>query len=158
MEKARILSPAIRSTIIMIVVTGIAYPLAVLIIGQSVFPDQSNGSLVEINGDVVGSRLIAQEFNSPKFFHPRAASESASGLDPHIPPGNAFLQITSISEATGIHENHLRTLVELNIAQNKEENLLVFAPEYVNVLDLNIELVTQYPDVYSEFLNQRGGI
>jgi len=157
MEKARIFSPAIRSVILMIVVTGIGYPLAVLIVGQSVFPDQSNGSLVEINGDTVGSRLIAQEFVSPKFFHPRASSESASGLDPHIPPANAFSQITSISEATSIPENHLKTLIELNIAQNKEENLLVFAPEYVNVLDLNIELVKQYPDVYSEFLNQRGG-
>jgi K+-transporting ATPase ATPase C chain len=157
MEKARIFSPAIRSAIIMIIVTGIGYPLAVLIIGQSIFPDQSNGSLVEINGDVVGSRLIAQEFNSPKFFHPRPASESASGLDPHITPENAFLQTTSVSEATGIPENHLKTLVELNIAQNKEENALVFAPEYANVLELNIELVKQYPDVYSQFLDQRGG-
>lgn len=157
MEKVRIFSPAIRSAIIMIIVTGIAYPLAILIIGQSVLPEQSNGSLVEINGDIVGSRMIAQEFSSPKFFHPRAASESASGLDPHITPDNAFSQITSVSEATGIPENHLKTLVELNIAQNNAENALVFAPEYVNVLELNIELVKQYPDVYSEFLNQRGG-
>jgi K+-transporting ATPase ATPase C chain len=157
MEKVRIFSPAIRSTIIMIIVTGIAYPLAILIIGQSLLPEQSNGSLVEINGDIVGSRMIAQEFSSPKFFHPRAASESASGLDPHITPDNAFSQITSVSEATGIPENHLKTLVELNIAQNNAENALVFAPEYVNVLELNIELVKQYPDVYAEFLNQRGG-
>jgi K+-transporting ATPase ATPase C chain len=157
MEKVRIFSPAIRSAIIMIIVTGIAYPLAILIIGQSVLPEQSNGSLVEINGDIVGSRMIAQEFSSPKFFHPRAASESASGLDPHITPDNAFSQITSVSEATGIPENHLKTLVELNIAQNNAENALVFAPEYVNVLELNIELVKQYPDVYAEFLNQRGG-
>ena len=157
MEKVRIFSPAIRSAIIMIIVTGIAYPLAILIIGQSVLPEQSNGSLVEINGDIVGSRMIAQEFSSPKFFHPRAASESASGLDPHITPDYAFSQITSVSEATGIPENHLKTLVELNIAQNNAENALVFAPEYVNVLELNIELVKQYPDVYAEFLNQRGG-
>ena len=46
MEKVRIFSPAIRSAIIMIIVTGIAYPLAILIIGQSVLPEQSNGSLV----------------------------------------------------------------------------------------------------------------
>jgi K+-transporting ATPase ATPase C chain len=157
MERARIFSPAIRSVIIMIVVTGIGYPLAVLMVGQSVLPEQSNGSLVEINGDTVGSRLIAQEFSSPKFFHPRAASESASGLDPHITPEDAFSQIPMVSEATGIPENHLSTLIELNMAQNKAENALVFAPEYANVLELNIELATQYPDVYAEFLNQRGG-
>ena len=135
----------------MIVVTGMAYPLAVLVIGQSVLPEQSNGSLVSINGNVVGSKLIAQEFLSPKFFHPRAGSESASGLDPHITPEMAFSQIPVISQATGIPENHLRTIVELNIAQNKENNLLVLAPQYANALELNLELANQYPDVYSEF-------
>lgn len=155
MERARIFSPAIRTVIIMIAVTGMAYPLAVLIVGQSVFPEQSNGSLIEIDGNVIGSKLIAQEFTSPKFFHPRAASESASGLDPHITPENAFSQIPTISEATGIPENHLKTLVDLNIAQNKEENLLALAPQYANVLEVNIELMKQYPDIYSEF--SRGG-
>lgn len=152
MERARIFSPAIRTTIIMIVVTGIVYPLAVLVVGQSILPEQSNGSLVGIDGNIVGSKLIAQEFTSPKFFHPRAGSESASGLDPHITPESAFSQIQAISQATGIPENHLKTLVELNIAQNKEENLLALAPQYANVLEINIELARQYPDVYSEFL------
>lgn len=151
MGKARIFSPAIRTTIIMIVVTGIAYPLSVLVVGQSVLPEQSNGSLVSIDGNVVGSKLIAQEFDSPKFFHARAGSESASGLDPHITPESAFSQIPAISQVTGIPENHLKTLVELNIAQNKENNLLVLAPQYANALELNIELASQYPDVYSEF-------
>lgn len=153
MERARILSPAIRTMILMILVTGVAYPLAIFVIGQSVFPYQSNGSMIEIGDAKVGSKLIAQEFVSPKFFHPRAASESASGLDPHITPDSALSQIPTVSEATGIPENHLKTLVELNIAQNKEENALVLAPQYANVLEINIELIKQYPDVYSEFLN-----
>ena len=152
MERARIFSPAIRTVIIMIVVTGIAYPLSVLIVGQSVLPEQSNGNLVDINGNSVGSKLIAQEFSSPKFFHSRPASDSASGLDPHITPESAFSQIPEISQTTGIPENHLKTLVELNIAHNKEENLLVLAPEYANVLEINIELAKQYPDIYSEFV------
>lgn len=153
MERARIFSPAIRTIILMIVVTGIAYPLAVLVVGQSVFPYQSNGSIIELGGAKVGSDLIAQEFVSPKFFHPRAASESASGLDPHITPESAFSQIPTVSEATGIPENHLQTIVDLNVARNKESNLLSFAPEYANVLELNLELVKQYPEVYSEFLD-----
>lgn len=156
MERARIFSPAIRTVIIMIAVTGIAYPLSVLVVGQSILPEQSNGSLVGIDEKIVGSKLISQEFTSPKFFHPRAASESASGLDPHITPESAFAQISQVSQATGIPENHLRTLVELNIAHNKEENVLVLAPQYANVLEINIELAKQYPGVYSEFLEGSG--
>ena len=152
MERARIFAPAIRTMILMIVVTGIAYPLAVLVVGQSVLPYQSNGSIIEFEDTKIGSKLIAQEFVSPKFFHPRAPSESASGLDPHITPDDAMSQISRISESSGINENHLKTLVELNVARNKESNLLSFAPEYANVLELNLELVKQYPDVYSAFM------
>ena len=152
MERARIFAPAIRTMILMIVVTGIAYPLAVLVIGQSILPDQSNGSMIEFGDKKIGSKLIAQEFVSPKFFHPRAPSESASGLDPHITLDDAMSQISRISESSGINENHLKTIVELDIARNKENNLLSFAPEYANVLELNLELLKQYPEGYSEFM------
>jgi K+-transporting ATPase ATPase C chain len=156
-NKVRIFSPAIRTIILMIAVTGIAYPLVVTMIGQSALPAESNGSLVDLNGKIVGSKLIAQEFTSTKFFHPRAASESASGVDPHITVDSALSQITSISEATGIPVNHLNTMVELNVAQNRASNWLAFAPEYANVLELNLELVKQYPEIYQEFVDARGG-
>jgi K+-transporting ATPase c subunit len=96
------ISPAIKVIILMLIVTGIAYPLILVAIGQNIFPFQSNGSIVTFNGKVVGSKLIAQEFKSPKFFHSRPASDSASGLDPHITPANAFSQISNISKASGI--------------------------------------------------------
>ena len=147
------LSPAIRVVILMLVVTGIVYPLALVAIGQSTLPYQSNGSLITINGKVIGSKLIAQEFKSPKFFHPRPSSASASTVDPHITPENAFLQVSNVSRATGINPNALHTLVELNIERNRVSNLVAFAPNYVNVLEVNLELVKQYPDLYSEFLN-----
>jgi K+-transporting ATPase ATPase C chain len=152
MERARIFAPAIRTMILMIVVTGIAYPLAVLVVGQSVFPYQSNGSIIEFGDTHIGSKLIAQEFVSSKFFHPRSPSESASGLDPHITLDDAMSQISRISESTGINENHLKTIVELNVARNKENNLLLFAPEYANVLELNLAIVKQYPETYNEFM------
>lgn len=150
------IGPSIKVIILMLIVTGIAYPLILVAIGQNIFPFQSNGSIVTFNGKVVGSKLITQEFKSPKFFHSRPASDSASGLDPHINPANAFSQISNISKASGIPNNALRTLVELNIERNKNSNLLAFAPDHVNVLELNMELVQQYPEAYGEFINTSG--
>ena len=100
----------------------------------------------------VGSKLIAQEFESPKFFHPRESSESASTVDPHVTPENAYSQIKNVSKATGITENALRILLNLNIEKNKITNGLFFAPQYVNVLEVNLDLVTHYPEVYNKTL------
>ncbi len=155
-SKAKIFFPAIKTVMLMIVVAGISYPVLVTIAGQSLLPGPSNGSLVVIDGKTVGSKLVAQEFTSPKFFHSRSASESASGIDPHITKDSALSQIQRISDATGIPTNHLKTMIDLDVSQNKEENWLVLAPEYANVLKLNLELMTQYPEVYSEFLNLGG--
>jgi potassium-transporting ATPase KdpC subunit len=148
-----ILIPAIKVFVLMLVVTGIVYPLVLVAIGQSTLQYQSNGSLITVNGKVIGSKLIAQEFKSLKFFHPRASSDSASNVDPDITPENAFLQVSNVSRATGINPNALQTLIELNIERNRVSNLIAFAPNYVNVLEVNLELVKQYPDVYSAFLN-----
>ena len=149
------LKPAIRVVILMLIVTGVAYPLSLLATGQLIFPFQSNGSVVNLDGKPVGSVLIAQEFTSPKFFHPRPASDSASGVDPHITPDDAFSQVPRVSEATGIDENPLKTLIRLNIERGKSENLGAFAPDYVNVLTLNLDLVDQYPEVYRDLSEAR---
>lgn len=147
------LSPAIKVVVLMLVVTGIVYPLILVAIGKSTLPYQSNGSLITINGKVIGSKLIAQDFKSPKFFHPRPSSDSASNVDPDITPEKAFLQVSNVSRATGINPNALNTLIELNIERNRVSNMVAFAPNYVNVLEVNLELVKQYPDVYNAFLN-----
>lgn len=146
--KSKVFSPAIRIVVLMIITTGVAYPLLVTAVGQTVLPSQSNGSQVILNSKVVGSELISQSYNSTKFFQPR--NDSASGVDPDITPDSAISQIPAISSATGIPVNALKTLVDLDIARNKETNALVFAPDYVNVLNLNVELVKQYPEVYSQ--------
>jgi K+-transporting ATPase ATPase C chain len=151
--KSKVFSPAIRIVILMIITTGVAYPLLVTTIGQTVMPYQSNGSQVVLDGKVVGSELIAQNFNSTKFFQPR--NDSASGVDPDITPDSAISQIPAISSATGIPVNALKTLVDLDIARNKETNALVFAPDYVNVLNLNVELVKQYPEVYAQEISAK---
>jgi K+-transporting ATPase ATPase C chain len=135
--------------------TGIAYPLILTGIGQGIFPFQSNGSMITMDGkDAVGSILIGQEFTSPKFLHTRPASQTASGVDPHITPETAIAQAANVSKATGIPINTILTLIELNIERNRIENLIVFAPHYVNVLEVNTELVRQYPEVYAEYATE----
>jgi K+-transporting ATPase ATPase C chain len=141
---------ALRILVVMVIVLGIIYPVILAELGQITLPFQSGGSILELDGKIIGSKLIAQEFESPKFFHTRPSSDSASTVDPHITQDNAYSQIQNISKATGIHPNTLKTIVNLNIEQNKVTNALFFAPEYVNVLEINIALTQQYPEVYGQ--------
>jgi K+-transporting ATPase ATPase C chain len=72
--------PAILLTFVFIVVTGLVYPGVVTAIVKVVFPNQARGSLVTVNGQVVGSRLIGQQFTQPWYFHPRP-SAAGDGYD-----------------------------------------------------------------------------
>lgn len=68
-----------RSTLAVVVLTlvfGLAYPLLLTGFAQVVFSDRANGSLVERDGKIVGSRLAAQAFTKPEYFHPRPSATS----------------------------------------------------------------------------------
>ncbi|MEO7986172.1 MAG: potassium-transporting ATPase subunit KdpC [Gemmatimonadales bacterium] len=186
------LRPAILLTVVLCLVTGIAYPAVVTAVAQLLFPRQANGSVVERNGRPVGSELIAQAFIRPEYFHPRpsaagtgydatasagtnkgptdlkladtliAASvaearkeegvrgslpsdmvtRSASGLDPHISPANAELQIRRVALARGVDGSRIRDLVARH-TEGRQFGL--FGDPRVNVLMLNLDLDATAP-------------
>jgi K+-transporting ATPase ATPase C chain len=72
------LRPALVSLAALTVITGLAYPLLVTGVAQAAFPHQANGSLIEQGGKVVGSHLIGQSFDDPKYFWGRLSATTDS--------------------------------------------------------------------------------
>jgi len=73
---------ALRTALVTLALTGIAYPLAVTAVAQLVFREKADGSLVrDDRGAVVGSELIGQRFSSPAYFHSRPSAAGKEGWD-----------------------------------------------------------------------------
>jgi len=182
---------SILVTIILCIVVSGIYPVLIWGIGQLFFPYQANGSLIESDGKIVGSALLAQGFSGEKYFHPRpsaagtgydplnsggsnlgptsqklidgikaniaqyrqensllpkvlvpadAVTASGSGLDPHISPQNAALQIPRVARARGLSEDVVRDAV----TKATDGSLLGLGGDPgVNVLKLNVALDTE---------------
>ncbi|MGB7539018.1 MAG: potassium-transporting ATPase subunit KdpC [Anaerolineales bacterium] len=106
-----LIRPAVVSLFLLTLVTGVLYPLAVTGLAQLIFPNQSNGSLIVRNREVLGSELIGQSFDDPRYFWGRlsatagfpynAAASSGSNLGPSNPGLTEMVQarITALRAA-----------------------------------------------------------
>src|SRR4029453_9670407 len=103
------LRPALTTLLLFTVVTGIAYPLAVTGIAQLVFPSQANGSLLVRDGRVVGSALIGQPFDAPKYFWGRPSATSpfaynaGASSGSNLSPTNSALVAAVQSRVEALH-------------------------------------------------------
>lgn len=169
------------------ILLGLVYPAAITGIAQVAFPDQANGSLVAVDGRVVGSALIGQPFSEARYFWPRPSATtppyngiassgsnwgptaaellsgveenvdrllaahptrtgripvdlvtaSGSGLDPHVSPAGALIQVERVAAARRASPERVRELVLSSI---EHPMLRIFGAPRVNVLELNIAL------------------
>lgn len=128
----RQLRPAIVITLLLTLLTGIIYPLAVMVLGQALFPSQANGSLVEVNGKPVGSRLIGQYWTQPQYFHGRpSATMNLQGTPAPYDANN------SGGSNLGPTNKALPETVQQRIADLKREN-----PDVAPGTPIPVDLVT----------------
>ncbi len=178
-----------RFLALMIILTGVVYPGLVTVITSVFFNEEAQGSIVKINGTIVGSKLIGQNFDSDKYFWSRPSynnynpipsggsnlgllnprltetiirrenvflhanmiekelnipaemvTASASGLDPHISPTAALLQVSRVVQARGIGKEGQDELVFLinDLTEGRQFSLL--GEPRINVFLLNLML------------------
>ena len=166
-DKSPVLRPALVLFLVLSLLTGFLYPLLVTGVAQTVFPHQANGSLIQRDGQAVGSELIGQPFSQPSHFWSRPSAtgpmaynggaSSGSNLGPSHPalaeavqariaalraadPGNtAPVPVDRVARARGLAAEQVNALVD----QHTEGAWLGFMGEArVNVLALNLALDT----------------
>ena len=189
-HSSEILRPAIGLSLVSLLGFGLLYSSIATGLGQVLFPQQANGSLIEQNQVIVGSSLIAQNFQNPRYFmsRPSAANydpmalsgsnlavtnpdlknkieqrlvevaqqnhiakiqipsdlvtASGSGIDPHISPEAAQLQVERIAQLRHLSKQHIHDLIQQHI-QLKQFG--VMGQARVNVLELNLALDQLHP-------------
>ena len=115
-----LLRPAVVSAVLFMLVGGLAYPLLTTLVANLLFPYQAQGSLIERNGQVVGSELIGQQFTSPRYFHPRpSATLTTDGTKP-APYDAAFSLGSNLGPTNRVLISEVRKRAE---AYRKENGL-----------------------------------
>jgi len=125
------LRPAFFMLLILTLITGVIYPLVVTGIAQVMFPSQANGSLIMVDGKAVGSELIGQQFDDPKYFWGRI---SATGTFAY----NAF-NAENLTASSGSNYGPLNPAL-IDMVQARIDALKAADPD--NTLPIPVDLVT----------------
>ncbi len=181
---------ALRLFLVMTILTGVLYPLVVTGIGQGLFSDKANGSILKgTQNQAIGSELLAQKFDSAIYFQSRPSAcdygtvasgasnkgptsealqkavqerraafrasnnlastqavpsdmafASGSGLDPHISPESAILQVPRVAKARTYNEAQTQALKQLVERAVESPQFGILGVARVNVLKLNMAL------------------
>jgi potassium-transporting ATPase KdpC subunit len=180
---------ALKIFLVLTVITGLLYPLFITVISQGLFHGKANGSLIRLNGVIIGSELIGQPFDSTAYFWSRPSAigynplpssgsnfgptsdklkklvderrslfasangvqdsikipvemitASGSGLDPHISPEAAFLQVDRVAKARNYSAEQKQRLIECIHRLSESPQFLCFGNKRINVLLLNLEV------------------
>ena len=113
--------PAIVFLIVLTIITGLIYPLAMTGIAQAIFPSQSQGSLITVNGKVVGSALIGQQFTEDKYFHGRPSATTGTDAKGNTVP-QPYNASNSMGSNLGPTSKALSDRVNADVAKLKQEN------------------------------------
>lgn len=117
-DMKRNLVTSILMTIATTILLGILYPLVVTGVSQALFPEKSNGSLIQRDGTVIGSRLIGQPFTGPGYFHSRPSAAGDAGYDATASGGSNL----------GPTNQKLIARVEGDVARMQAENPALLIP------------------------------
>lgn len=126
------LRPAIVMTLLIALLTGIAYPLALTGVGQLLFPRQANGSLIHDGADgsgrVIGSSLIAQAFAGPRYFHPRPSAagkgyDALASAGSNLGPANQALHDRVAADTATLRQEHPGQAVPIDMVTTSGSGL-----------------------------------
>jgi potassium-transporting ATPase KdpC subunit len=131
---------AIRTTVVLALLTGGFYPAAITVLSQALFPKQANGSFIESGGKIIGSELIGQKFTESGYFHGRPSAA-----------GNGYDAGNSGGSNLGPTSQKLVTRVRKEIEQFRKDNPDFTGPIPADLvtasasgLDPNISLASAY--------------
>ncbi|MGH3146233.1 MAG: potassium-transporting ATPase subunit KdpC [Rubrobacter sp.] len=129
---ASLLRPVLLSTVLFTLVCGLAYPLLATGVAQLVFPSQADGSLIERDGQTVGSELLGQQFTQPQYFRPRPSATVATDGSGEAVPYNAAQSAGTNYGST--NEALISATRENAITYREENNLPNEAPVPVDAV------------------------
>ena len=115
--------PAVMLLVLLTLITGLAYPLAMTGLAVTLFPYTAEGSLIRRDGQVIGSALIGQEFKSDRYFHGRPSM--TTGRDPTDPAKSVvqpYNAINSMGSNLGPTNRALAERVAADVNRLKQEN------------------------------------